>query len=73
MTVSAKRACTQHRNVVRIDVNRVTPNVFRGKGDGICRDDEIAVPRIDDGRILADLGSNEQTWIILWRMSQQRS
>jgi len=47
--------------------------VIRGKGDGICRDDEIAIACVDDGRVLANLRSNEQARIMLWQMLQQRS
>jgi hypothetical protein len=54
-------------------VNSVTPDVISGKGDGICRDDEIAIACVDDGRVLANLRSNEQARIMLWQMPQQRS
>ena len=67
-----QRARTQDGNVVRVDVNSVTPDVIRGKGDGICRDDEIAIACVDDGRVLANLRSNEQARIMLRRMPQQR-
>ena len=63
----------QDGNVVRVDVNSVTPDVISGKGDGICRDDEIAIACVDDGRVLANLRSNEQARIMLWQMPQQRS
>ncbi len=53
-----QRAHAQDGYVVCIDVNSVTPNVISGKGDGICRDDEIAIPCVDDGRVLANLRSN---------------
>jgi len=54
-------------------VNCVTPDVIRGKGDGICCDDEIAISGFDDGRVLANLGSNEEARIMLRRMPEQRS
>jgi hypothetical protein len=47
--------------------------LISGKGDGICRDDEISISRIDDGRVFANLGSNKEARIMLWRMTQQRS
>ena len=68
-----QRACAQDGNVVRVDVNSVTPDVISGKGNGICRDDEIAIAFVDDGRVLANLRSNEQARIMLWQMPQQRS
>jgi hypothetical protein len=37
-------------------------------GDGIGRDDEIAIAGVADGRILADLRSNKQARIVLWQM-----
>src|SRR5271167_5231393 len=45
-----QRARAQDGNVVRVHVNSVTPDVISGEGDGICRDDEIAIARVDDGR-----------------------
>jgi hypothetical protein len=54
-------------------VNSVTPDVISGKGDGICRDDEIAIACVDDGGVLANLRSNEQARIKLWQMPQQRA
>jgi hypothetical protein len=68
-----QRACAQYSNVVRVDVNSITPDMIGGKGDGICRDDEIAIAYVDDGRILADLRPNDQAQIMLWQMPQQRS
>src|ERR1035437_8874403 len=68
-----QRARAQDGNVVRVDVNSVTPDVISGKGDGICRDDEIAIARVDDGRVLANLRSNKQARIMLGQMPQQRS
>jgi hypothetical protein len=53
-------------------MNRVTPDLISGEGDGIRRDDEIAVACVDDGRVLANLRSNEQARIMLRRMPQQR-
>jgi hypothetical protein len=67
-----ERSCAQDGNIVRVDVNRVTPDLIRGKGDGIRRDDEIAVASVDDGRVLANLRSNEQARIMLRPMPQQR-
>jgi hypothetical protein len=46
---------------------------FRRATDVICRDDEIAIACIDDGRVLANLRSNDQPRITLWQMPQQRS
>jgi hypothetical protein len=54
-------------------VNSVTPDVISGKGDGICRDDEIVIACVDDGRVLTNLRSNEQARIMLRQMPQQRS
>ena len=54
-----QRACAQDRNIVRVDVNCVAPDVISGKGDGICGDDEIAIACVDDGRILSNLRSNK--------------
>ena len=68
-----QRARAQNGNVVRVDVNSVTPDVISGKGDGICRDDEIAIACVDDGGVLANLRSNEQARIMLWQMPQQRA
>ena len=68
-----QRARAQDGNVVRVDVNSVTPDVISGKGDGICRDDEIAIACFDDGRVLANLRPNEQARIMLWHMPQQRA
>ena len=68
-----QRARAQDGNVVRVDVNSVTPDVISGKGDGICRNDEIAITCVDDGRVLANLRSNEQARIMLWQMPQQRA
>jgi len=47
--------------------------VIRGKSDWICRDDEIAIACVDDGRILANLRSDHQARIMLGQMPQQRS
>jgi len=51
----------------------VTTNMIRGQGDGIRRNDEIAITRIDNGRVLANLGSNQQARIALGQVAQQRS
>jgi len=61
----------QDGHIVRVDVNSVTPDVISGEGNGIGRDDEIAISYVDDGRVLANLGSNEEARIMLWQMPQQ--
>ena len=38
-----QRARAHDGNVVRVDVNSVTPDVISGEGNGICRDDEIVI------------------------------
>jgi hypothetical protein len=68
-----QRTCAQDGNVVRIDVNRVTSDLIRGKGDWIGRDDEIAISSINDGSIFANLRSDQQARIVLWQMLKQRS
>ena len=59
-----QRARAQDGNVVRVDVNSVMPDVISGKGDGVCRDDEIVVTCVDHGRVLANLRSNEKTRVL---------
>jgi hypothetical protein len=68
-----ERSCAQDGNVVGVEVNRVTPDVIRGEGHGIGRDDEIPISGIDDGCVFANLRSNEEARIKLWRLLQQRS
>lgn len=42
----------------------VAANVLGGKGDRIGRDNEIAVARLDDGRVLANLWTDDQARIV---------
>ena len=68
-----QRTRPQNSYVVRVNMYCVTTNMIRGQGDGIRRNDEIAITRIDNGRVLANLGSNQQARIALGQVAQQRS
>jgi hypothetical protein len=60
-----ERACTQDSDVVCINVNYVATDVIRGEGDWIGRNNDITISGVDNSRVLANLGTNEETRIKL--------
>ena len=46
-------------HVVGIDVDRIPPDVIGGKRDGVGRDDQATVARIDDGCVLSNLRADD--------------
>lgn len=61
----------QHRQVIRVDVNRVPADVIRGTSNRVGRDDEVAVARVDDRGIFANLRTEEQARIMSWKLPEQ--
>ena len=72
-TKNHKRARAEDGDVVRVDVNGVSPDVIGGERDGIGRDDEISVADVDDGRVLANLRANQEARIAPGNIAKQRS
>jgi hypothetical protein len=64
-------ARSQHGDIVRVDVDRVPPDVIGGERDRVGRDDEIPIAGVDDGRVLANLRPNEETGIASGKTGQQ--